>query len=149
MTTYSIDGLPIPYRSAGASPLGTHEGTVTPPEPPTPTGTVYFSGKSDYYGHRGEQYYYSFDQSAFEHADKFIEKRLGDSVTVTVDGTPHVWAVTYFEEDSGWYDFIIADPQDPETFLEVQFSDGAATIVEYFCADEIPDGITISIEDPE
>ena len=153
MTTYSIDSLPIPVKTAGTSPLGAREGTVTPPEPPTPPtpALTYFSGKSESYEDTGYgQYAYWYDPSTFEHADKFVEKQIGDPVSVTIDGTPHAWAVDYREEDSGWYDLVIADPQDQQQgkpCIDIQFTDGAASNVEYYDAQEIPGGITLTIAD--
>lgn len=93
MTSFRLSELPIPYRSAGASPLGTHEGTVTPPEPPdpptppTPTGKVYFSGTSTSVQQDGGLYIYMFDPTGGSYADDLVSKQVGDEMLVTIDGT--------------------------------------------------------------
>lgn len=90
MTSFRLSELPTPYRSTGASPLGTHEGTVTPPEPPTPptpTGKVYFSGTStSVEPDTGDGYRYRFDTSGFENIDTFLAKEQGDTLSITVNG---------------------------------------------------------------
>ena len=166
MTTYKISELPIPYRSAGAPPLGTHEGASTPPEPPTPptppapTGTVYFSGTSIdseevYAGH----YAYFFDASGSEHADVLYEKQVGDELSVTVNGVEQIIPIILrepFEEDSeaganmaiGLLDeeFPIVSGTPIHHIGEDDWSISALT---YYSTTEIAAGVTLKIADPE
>ena len=156
MTTYSIDSLPIPVKTAGTSPLGTHEGTVTPPEPPTPTGTVYFSGKSTGSSPRDTYYEYYFDGAAAEHADKFFDKKVGDEVAVTVNGSTQTLAV-YVREEGEDEGVIYAETgvgmfaEDIATLaLCPQVEDGAWSYygnIVYISAVEVPGGITLTIAD--
>ena len=158
MTSFRLSELPIPYRSAGASPLGTHEGTVTPPEPPTPptpTGLTYFSGTSIGYMQEEADYAYDFTASAAEHADKFIEKEVGDELAVTINGTKQTIAISnkdeYEEDGVVYYDILVGMLTDemPLVLVSMSLADGvyAYEAIVYRSLAEIP-SVTLVIADP-
>jgi hypothetical protein len=161
MTTYSIDSLPIPYRSAGASPLGTHEGSVTPPEPPeppTPTGLTYFSGKKTEAQEAYGVWVYMFDPSSGEHAEDFYGKKVGDEVKVTANGTIQNLAIANREEgEEGGeiyadFDIGVLNEDFPVLIVTpVKDTDNVWSFgsINYVSLAEIPGGVTLVIADPE
>lgn len=158
MTSFRLSELPIPYRSAGASPLGTHEGTVTPPEPPTPptpTGKTYFSGTSTEREQIGPTAYgYIFDASAFENADAFFAIADGSPLSVVLNGAELGWKIQRHEVVGELTNIIIAE----DDFLtggslNVGFTDdGGGRVLDlvYFTidTDNPPESATLVIADP-
>lgn len=161
MTSFRLSELPIPYRSAGASPLGAHEGTVTPPEPPTPptpTGKTYFSGTSANVQQQGGLYIYMFDPSSGEYAHDFYEKQEGDELSVTVNGTTQTLSITGKEpgEEGGevFADFDIGQLEEDiplvmaNVVAHVGEDDWTFGSLSYISTAEIPGGVTMTIADP-
>lgn len=162
MTSFKLSELPIPYRSAGASPLGTHEGTVTPPEPPTPptpTGKVYFSGTSTNVLPVPDGFDYVFDPTALQNVEEFLAKQVGDELSVTINGAVNAWkliAIDPYEEDGVTHTSYYIAASGSSMFdvpkVNVSFTDEggqtAPEYVDYVTADEIPDGVTLTIADP-
>lgn len=160
MTSFRLSELPTPYRSAGASPLGTHEGTVTPPEPPdppTPTGKVYFSGSSNDFADEGGVYCYSFDATTGEHAGDLAAKQIGDEVKVTANGISENIAVTdrveqEFDSDIMVNTFIGTVTDEYPVVRVIALCVGGAWSfigsMEYATTTEAPDGVTLTLADP-
>lgn len=157
MTSYNISELPTPYRSAGAPPLGAHEGTVTPPVPPTPTGLTYFSGASIGSEQKPALWVYHFDAAGGSSADKLFEKQVGDELSVTINGTTQTLAITSREEgeDEGiiYAEIGIGEfsADVPIIFICPQVEDGVWSYypdILYRSAEEIPGGVTLVIADP-
>ena len=158
MTSFRLSELPTPYRSTGASPLGTHEGTVTPPEPPTPPtptpGLSYFSGTSTEREQDGPSTYsFIFDVSDFENADEFFAKQVGDPIFVTVDGVKFNWKIVDREVEEDLVGITVEFRQDNPVHAYVGFEpDGgsfAPIVVAYsYTGDNPPETVTLTIADP-
>lgn len=151
MTSYNISELPIPYRSAGASPLGTHEGTVTPPEPPTPptpTGKVYFSGTSVDVTRQDSWYVYMFDPADGSNASDLTAKQVGDEMLVTIDGTTQTLEVTMNDVGEKAIEIAIGWASEVVPLVFIGIAAGEYAMVAYYSATEIPGGVTMTIADP-
>ena len=157
MTSFRLSELPIPYRSAGASPLGTHEGTVTPPEPPTPPtpghGTEYVSGLLVF----EDDCYYTGDFSLAEQPEAFFAKQIGDEIVITLGGTDYASSISDRQDDSGsgwaFSDFYFAAPDGSginSIYLSMSSEDGTTTYtgLTMDSSNSYPDGVTVTLSDP-
>lgn len=154
MTSFRLSELPTPYRSAGASPLGTHEGTVTPPEPPdpptppTPTGKVYFSGTSTNVQQDGGLYIYTFDPAGGSYADDLIAKQVGDEMLVTIDGTTQTLEVTMNDVGEEATEIAIGWLAEEVPLVFVGIVAGEYAMVMYFSYDEASAPVSLTVADP-
>ena len=151
MTSFRLSELPTPYRSAGASPLGTHEGTVTPPEPPTPptpTGKVYFSGTSTSVQQDGGLYIYMFDTAGGSYADDLVSKQVGDEMIVTIDGTTQTLEVTMNDVGEKATEIAIGWLAEEVPIVFIGIVAGEYAMVACYSAAEVPGGVTMTIADP-
>lgn len=156
MTSFRLSELPTPYRTSGASPLGTHEGTVTPPEPPTPTGLTYFSGTNVDVTRQDGWYMYPFDPAGSSNVSALAAKQEGDELSVTINGTTQTIAIAARIEEHDdsviYVDLSIGmnAPTVPLIVVNTQSEDDvwSCTAVGYVSAEEIPGGVTLVIADP-
>ena len=148
MTSFRLSELPIPYRSAGASPLGTHEGTVTPPEPPTPptpTGKVYFSGTSTSVQQDGGLYIYTFDPAGGSNVDDLIAKQVGDELSMTVDGTTQTIAITMNEAGEEGVEIGLGELVEDTPVVFFAIVDGAFAMITYLSFDEASAPVSLTV----
>lgn len=155
MTSFRLSELPTPYRSAGASPLGTHEGTITPPEPPTPptpTGKVYFSGTSVDVTRQDAWYMFAFDPADGSNISDLAAKQVGDELSVTINGTTQMIAVVNRQSDVDYTNLVIGmnAPEVPLIMANMWYDDDVWSFnqIMYISAEDIPDGVTMTIADP-
>lgn len=148
MTSFRLSELPTPYRSAGASPLGTHEGTVTPPEPPTPptpTGKVYFSGTSTNVQQDGGLYIYTFDPAGGSNVDDLIAKQVGDELSMTVDGTTQTIAVTRNDVGEEVIEVGLGEIAEDTPVVHFAIVDGALVFIAYLSFDEASAPVSLTV----
>ncbi len=148
MTSFRLSELPIPYRSTGASPLGTHEGTVTPPEPPvppTPTGKVYFSGTSTSVQQDGGLYIYTFDPAGGSNVDDLIAKQVGDELSMTVDGTTQTIAITMNEAGEEGIEIGLGEIAEDTPAVFFAIVDGALAMITYLSFDGASSPVSLTV----
>lgn len=151
MTSFRLSELPTPYRSAGASPLGTHEGTVTPPEPPTPptpTGKVYFSGTSTSVQQDGGLYIYMFDTAGGSYADDLVSKQVGDEMIVTIDGTTQTLEVTMNDVGEKATEIAIGWLAEEVPIVFIGIVAGEYAMVACYSHDEASAPVSLTVADP-
>ena len=160
MTSYRLSELPIPSRSAGMSAAGNRFDAVeppVPPEPPTPTGRVYFSGTSVDVAQDMGAYIYMFDQVDGGNTEAFYEKQVGDELSVTVNGTAQTIAITFREEFGDEYEhganFFVGQLTEEIPLVTASAVNSLelgtwGLNVTYLSLEEIPGGVTLEIADP-
>lgn len=155
MTSYRLSELPTPGKTVGM-PAGCVLGEA---EPPTPTGTVFFSGSSVDVQEWEGLYVYNFDLTDGDNADALFGKQVGDELVVTVNGSAQTMPIIAREEDETPGGVTYAEmgigeiaeevpavqilPQyDPESGIWSYMG------VNYLSLEEIPGGVTLEISDP-
>lgn len=152
MTSYRLSELPTPGKTVGM-PAGCVLGEV---EPPTPTGTVFFSGSSVDVQEEDGLYLYSFDVADGDNADTLRDRQLGDELVVAVNGSAQTLPITMR---------VGGEPPDT-THIEMGIGELAEEVPVvsismeaphdiwlysgfiYVSLEEIPGGVTLEIADP-